>query len=142
MKALTFNTNSWHFRLVTKMTNYNPFYDDSDICAYSKAFFVALLWLAVIGTLIGMVGYLLAHALIGVVFSIIMGAWFFTMIGEIIMLLAGLLIVAAACVAAGFYLTEQVGAVKRRMADAEDNFVKSAYQSWKGKYCVKINFKD
>ena len=33
MKALTFDTNSWHYRFVTSMTNYNPFYDDNDMCA-------------------------------------------------------------------------------------------------------------
>lgn len=141
MKALTFDTNSWHYRFVTSMTNYNPFYDDNDMCAYSSAFIKASLGLAVIGVLIAFFGHLLAHFLIGVVISLLMGTWFFTFVGEVMAFTLMLGAVVGILVATVWFGVDQLSTVKRRLSYS-DSFVSNAYKSWKGKYCVKIEFKD
>ena len=151
MKTLTFNVNSWHFLLATKVANYRvpsvskysdgEFYtygDSADICTYSKHVMGGALLLTIAAALIGLVGFLLAHVLIGVWFSFILGTWFFSSWAEATMIIT-LVVVASFVMAFLFkWYIERKRSTEYR--NRPDGFVKHAYRSWKEKFCVKINF--
>jgi len=148
MKTLTFNKDSWHFQIATRIAGYNAPYsypgedhvygDNADICTYSKYVVSGLLLLMITGALLAGVGYILAHVLLGVWFSIVLGKFFFTEIGII-----GLIVLIGIVIAFGVKLLNDWRYSQRMKAeyrDGPDGFMKHAYKSWKGKYCLKINF--
>lgn len=142
MKTLTFNTNSWHYRFVTKMTNYTPTNSGSDICSYSRAFITALFYIIIQALLIAVIGYFLSHFLIGVVYSIMLGKWFFTFAGEVVALTLSFFSAAAGLISLIYLIVGIVCKAKLARTNRSDGFVKNAYRAWKGKYCVKIEFKE
>ncbi len=160
MKQLTFNNQSWHYKLA-KMAGYSPkstYIDeygdeyktgehDTDICAYTRRVVLGSFMLAFLGMVTGIVGFVFWHVVFGIIFSIIMGTWFFTEIG-----IAGLtMIVALSFVGLWILGTIKYGEYKDKkrwtaqnstLPVKPDNFVKHAYKSWKGKFCMQINFVD
>lgn len=151
MKALTFNTNSWHFLLATKVASYRvpsvskysdgEFYtygDSADICTYSRHVMGGLLLLTLAGVAIAGAGFIVSHFLLGIWFSIMLGTWFFSdwAVGAMIVFGIGGFIIGTKVVIDWLY--------NRRMNSRTkpDGFVKHAYKSWKEKFCVQIEFKD
>ena len=148
MKALTFNKNSWHFLLATKVAGYNAPYsyegyicgDSADICTYTRHVMGGLLLLTFAGLLIAGVGFILSNILLGIWFSIMLGMFFFSEVGTV-----GLVFIGAG--GGLFGLKTLINWYVDRSSSAEtierpDGFVKHAYKSWKEKYCLKINFVD
>ena len=156
MKTLTFNKNSWHFLLASKVANYTAPYeytyddgevkvlgDSGDICTYSKHVMGGLLILTISAALIACVGLVLAHVVLGIWFSVMLGTFFFTELG-----IAGL----SVAILAGLFFSAKTYLDRRadRLLSTEyrnrvvkpDGFVKCAYRSWKEKFCLSINFVD
>lgn len=139
MKSLTFNKDSWHFLLAYNLAGYRPFdcatgdNDCGDICTYSKHVMSGLVILALAGILIALIGFVVAHILFGIWFSIMLGTWFFSDLAMFAMLLTGVLGILSAII-----IFEESSTYHNRF----DSFVTHAYKSWKEKFCVNINFVD
>jgi len=153
MKALTFNTNSWHFLLATKMAGYKAPYvskysngeiytygDKADICTYSKYVVSGLLLLTLAGLAVAAIGFIVSHILLGIYFSIMLGMWFFSDIAGGAMIVAGLILLWLGVAKAWSWNYDRKMSTEYR--NRPDGFVKHAYKSWKEKYCVQIVFKD
>ena len=143
MKPLVLSKNSWHYKLVTRMTTYGRYDTDGNICEYVKCLLGSMLIILIISILFTIVAIPFVHMIMGIGFSIWMGTWFFTDIGA-----AG---VAITCViAAGVSVHKILTNIDRWRYNRHrerfygepkpDGFLKSAYKSWKGKYCLKIEF--
>lgn len=146
MKALTFNKNSWHYLLATKMAHYRPYDrehgygDNTDICTYSRHVMGGLLLLTLAAAGIAFAGFIASHILLGVWFSIMLGTWFFSDWAIGAMIVIGVCSVAFGGAALIAWNRDRRMSTEYR--NRPDGFVKHAYKSWKEKYCVQINFKD
>lgn len=146
MKALTFNKNSWHFLLATKMGHYRPYDresgygDNADICTYSRHVMGGLLLLTLAAAAIAFAGFIVSHILLGIWFSIMLGTWFFSdwAVGAMIVLGIGAFVIGMKVAIDWQYERRMSSEYRNR----PDGFVKHAYKSWKEKYCVQIEFKD
>lgn len=156
MKALNFNKNSWHFKLVTKLQLYEAPYerdvwgdgsyirtcgDSADICTYSKTVVLALFLVSFMITIFFLVSMIMIHALFGIYFSILLERWLFSELGNIGVGLVSL--------GTGIFMfTMLIEKIKnfqennryKVKSSKSDSFVKNAYKSWKNKFCVPINF--
>ncbi len=99
--------------------------------------------LAAIGTIIGLVGFILSEIVLGIIFSIIFGMLLFSDAALVFMGLVVFLGAVVGGISGIKYLVE--AAERRRCAQRielpkPDGFVKNAYKGWKEKYCVKIEF--
>ena len=119
------------------------FGDSGDICTYSRHVMGGLLILTIIAALIACVGLVLAHVVLGIWFSVMLGTFFFTELG-----IAGLaiLILTGLFFSAKTYLDRRADRLLsteyRNRVVKPDGFVKYAYRSWKEKFCLSINFVD
>lgn len=149
MKNLTFNKNSWHFWLATRIADYHPphkfddddkFYGDSgDICTYTKYVLGAIV-LSTICIILGiaitaLIGTLLSHLMLGIIFSLITGTFFFTEIG-----VASLIVAFSWCLYGLIIWISNRKIIESK--NKSDGFIQHAFRSWKHKFCVQINFVD
>jgi len=159
MKELNLNKNSLHFKIAA-MVGYIPRTkhvdrsgdedycgNNPDICTYINFVFRGIIVLLLCGIVIAFFGHILAHMFLGIIYSFIMGEWFFTDMGEAAIIIFGS-ISAGVCI---FFGTKKYTEwsynrrIEKRKADKDveevkDSFIKHAYLSWKGKYCVNIKF--
>ena len=138
MKTLQLNKNSWHYWLTRKYRLLSD-YETHDICSYSSIVLGACL-LTLILFVLSCLG----------IFMIVAGLW----------VLAGLLfhfsypeILNGFAIMIGVFLLTMLRIryhewKLNRMFDEDgyrihkpDNFLKHAYQSWKQKFCIKVEFK-
>jgi hypothetical protein len=136
MKTLTFNKNSFHYKLAGFG---NEWFDaKEDICGYTRQVFFGLIQLILcigIGAfLVAGFGRLLIETILGIIFFVMYA-----------LPLDGVAIVGCVCygamialVAAGYiyHITKSW----RKARKPCDNFVTHAYASFKGKYCATIEF--
>jgi len=157
MKALNFNKNSWHYRLVSKLKLYEAPHqqdiwgdgelytvsgDSGDICTYSKRVLFAL-FLVIVGIVFfATVSNIVIHTLLGIYFSVLVGQWFFTEVGNVGMILSG-----AGVIFTGVYMAFKAfdhyneKNLNKHKSPKSDTFLSNAYRAWKDKFCVPINFK-
>ena len=143
MKPLVLSKNSWHYKLVTRVTTYGRYGIKGDICEYVRCLLGSILVISVITVLSIAVLDPFVHMILGIGFSVWMGTWFFTdlgILGLIITFVAGLVFVIRWLVEA--FERRSYNRRKERLygEPKPDGFIKSAYKSWKGKYCLKIEF--
>lgn len=136
MKTLTFDKRSWHYA-IAKFGGFNS-WSDQDLCTYTRKFMKGLFGAFLIGCLIALVGFGLSHLLLGIIFSIIAGAWVTTEIGivfgMVLSIMAGFIVVGTS--------VEKYRDNQESKPQKPDGFVKNAYRGWKDKFCVKINVVD
>ena len=144
METLKFRKNSWHYKLA-QLVKYSPGHnDDGEICSYSRHVLGGILACLLVALLFAWGAFLVSHMVLGVVFSLTMGVFFFSETGAF-----GLLIFSLLGVAYGFTRLKdwfQMRAVRRGLnrattEPAADGFARHAYKSWKNRFCVKVTFK-
>ena len=155
MKALNFNKNSWHYRLVKWLKLYEAPYekdvwgdgselrtygDSADICTYSKKVVLALFLISIGIAFFVIVSNIAIHTLLGIYFSILAGRWFFTESGNV-----GAILFTTAVLWIGIYLSVTAISDARRqkvVKKKHDTFISNAYKSWEDKFCLPINFNE
>lgn len=146
MKSLTFNKDSWHFRFVTTFTSWNRhFTHDSDICEYTRQFLKALFICACCCFAGGLVIYSAVDAVMAILFLIFTGNWLIGPFGFMFLLISSALIIATAILWGIECIKDYRYNKRRENEDKEpkpDGFIKNAWKSHVGKYCVKIDFVD
>ena len=151
MKELTFNRNSWHYRLVQWWSADSSFrYRDSvDICTYvwlvikSTAFvaFMIVFTLGfsfgmIIGPLMGAVSWSIDSMFAG--HFVVQGTFAKIFFGELYGITV-LSIIHAVCYGVP-KLYYWIRHRSHEQTDKPDNFLRAAYTKFKDKTCVKINF--
>ena len=144
MKSLTVSEKLWHYKLA-KFGGLSTWGGETDICAYTRHCVFGLLYICLcgIGTLIAT--ELLVETLFSIIFSLIYSMDLFTEIGK-----AGIIIIVVSTVMGlilyliGKFAKWSVDR-KYRILDLPkkpDGFLKEAYNSYKHKYCLKINIEE
>ncbi len=59
MKTFNFSKDSWHYELVHRYTDYRGYYDELNICAYTRAVLTAIIGAVLCSTMILLILYLL-----------------------------------------------------------------------------------
>jgi hypothetical protein len=158
MNSLTFNKDSWHYKIATKVVGYRPRNDDdwyegasdnNDMCTYTRHVMGALLLISV-GIALGLYAfYALVEVILGIAFSLMYWSWMFSSLGAV-----GFVFLSIVSAAYGIKTLVNRINESRLMNRREyfkhrlngivkpDGFIKNAYKSWKEKYCVRIEFKD
>ena len=136
MQTLTFNKRSWHYA-IAKFGGFSS-WEDQDLCTYTRKFMRGLFGASIMGILIAIAGFALSHFILGIIFSIIAGAFVMSEIGVIfgtILLIAVLFV--GICVSVEKYKESREFRPRK-----PDGFVKNAYKGWKEQFCIKINVVD
>lgn len=140
MKTLTVNRNSWHYKLA-KLGGRDVYYE-TDICSYTRRVMFGVV-LAILATAAGIGAiYLLVDIVLGLGFSIWYGVWLMNAPGEIALMVVAILSFSAGVIFSIEKVSQAWRRHKRNQYDREPGFVGQAYQSWKHKYCTKIEFRD
>lgn len=130
---ITFNRNSWHFRLAT---TYGPMYrweHTTDICRYTRSVFFGLLLVLVITAGLGLITWGLVD--MGLWLYFLFNGYLLEPIGPAIIIFASILVgLVVGTVFLGFEVIQTVNI-------STPSFVKQAYYSWKDKYCSRVEFK-
>ena len=137
MKSLTFNRNSWHYKIAYHIAGYRSWHG-SDICTYTR-YVMGALFVIFIGVALGLcVLYVLFQTLIGIVFSLMTWTWMFTELGFLGLIVLSVL----SMIFSVIYIKKKIEDKNREVnrIPKPDGFVKNAYKSWKEKYCVRIKF--
>ena len=150
MKTLTFNTDSWHWYLAHEMGDYDPMRHGDNLCAYTRRFLIGSMkmagFLVLMSLLIAGNGYLFWNVLFGVIFSIMLHSWMFTVEGMTVLILGG-----AALGLAALYMVFRLvvrgisrGAevVAANTIEKQDSFAANAYNAWHDKFCAKLEFNE
>lgn len=132
MKTLKLNKDSWHYKLAMQYDRHVP--DNTDICSYTRLLFAAMSLMAFAITILT----LLAGTIL---FTI--GGWFaylfgFPLHGAVVpftFIYGGATIVIGIVAAKAHYDEHKYDKPKK-----EPGFVRTAYRSWKDKFCVKVEF--
>lgn len=141
MKELVFNVNSWHYKLA-KWAGYKVYDDQLEICAYTRRVVLGFLLIGLIFVVTYIVALALVEMLFGLFFSLLIGAWIVSTIGEITLIVVSTIIASISL----FWIMEKASnkyfELKNRLreekANKPDGFVEHAYKSWKEKYCARI----
>jgi phosphate/sulfate permease len=136
MKTLTFNRDSWHYKLVNKVFGFNADYDHADICSYTKKVLLAMFIIVVLAAAV-LFGIYLAGNFIGYIVASIINFTFIDPNPESV-IVGTLLIIGASCWLAHI-ISNKTSSVSHKISDS---FIGEAYKSFKGKYCAKIEFTD
>lgn len=137
MKTLQFSRDSWHYKLAS-FTGFSwASSEDQNLCSYLRHVLFGLFTALIVTAMFGVVAFVVAHMVLGVWFSILMGQWFFSEWGG-----AGVLLCSIGLGATFMMNLPRMiyAVVNRAKADHKkpDGFVVNAYKSWKGKYCLPV----
>lgn len=146
MRQLTFNETSWHYRLAKfgglELGYYNR---TTDICTYMRKCMLGIMFGLLAFIAILLVSTLTIHFLVGLAFSLWAGVWLMSSLGEIGMVIycavAVVTVVIFICASLGEWRQHR----RMKMMNEEprpDGFIREAYKSWKGKYCLPITIVD
>lgn len=142
MKEFEINTKSLHYRLATVYGGYDSYYRGSDICSYTRHIMMGLLGILCLIILLSFLSFALFDIVVGTIFSIIAGMFIMGPIGQILLIIMTAIIIT-------FLLAGMVSVIKNKYyeyknkknsAPEPDGFIKTAYKSWKDKYCIKVKF--
>ena len=136
MKTLKFNRDSWHYKLVNKVLEFNAVYDHADICSYTRKVLLAMLVLVLYSVAVLLTIYL-AGNFFGYIVASIINFTFIDPNPEAV-IVGMFLFMGAVC-----WLARIIANQTPRVSDKiSDIFIGEAYKSFKGKYCAKIEFTD
>ena len=140
MKPIVIDTKSWHYRLVSNMSADAP---AQDICGYSKQVLLALLMLFVCMVFAYLLLFIVADFIAAVTATVVhwitSGNFVFT--GGIGLLAVCLLTVIGVPTAL-FILVKNRMDCQRYDPNYKPGFVMSAWQSFRGRYCVPVQYND
>lgn len=155
MKTLTFKTTSWHYLLATKIAGYRPRADDGeygndspDICTYTRHVISGLMLLILICICIAGLGYAFFDIALAIGFSLYYHVW----LGDAMTTVSTMIVLICIVVVAFHRLCNLISDYRwnKLHFDANgnyirnpvipDGFIKHAYKSWKGKFCMPIKF--
>lgn len=146
MKALEFKQKSWHFWLANfgRTRIYRERYDDediqTDICSYTNAVFKGLIAFIIVACLALAGATWLVSSVLNIVGYFVLGYGLYETTKGFIFLV-GILSVALAALLTGAGIGRGIERLRDRVDNTEPGFVRTAYRSWKDKYCLKITFK-
>jgi hypothetical protein len=140
VKSLILNKKSWHYWIATEFGGLYRWHNSTDICEYTKSIFIGFCVMALAAGAFLFFSELVVNLVLCSVFSLIAGSWLGGHWAE----LALVLIAAAAGTAVVMFGLVAATAGKEIVQDALSNsqFVKAAYDSWKNKFCARVEFKD
>lgn len=119
---------SWHYHVANTYTNFNPYYTQ-DICSYTRTILLGILNIALIILIGSIVSY---SMIIDPIFQIFLFNDYnspFFIVGTT---LWGFLLFI--CFMSGLHSYTEY------RKDKPSGFVKKAYNSWKNKFCIKLEF--
>jgi hypothetical protein len=126
------------------MTGFNERDDEKqNICAYTWHVIFGVLVCFVLLVAITTIEYLLVEFALGVYFSILYKTFMFSDVGVAVLgILCFSLILLFIFHGIPWLFRKTKKIIVNTVSDTPvDSFVKEAYQSWKGKYCKKVEFK-
>ena len=136
MQTLTFDKRSWHYA-IAKFGGFNS-WSDQDLCTYTGKFTRGLFGAFLLGLVIALLGFGLSHLVLGIIFSIIAGAWVTSEVGTVF----GLILLLLSLFVAVGVSVEKYKESREFHPRKPDGFVKNAYRGWKEKFCIKIKVVD
>lgn len=145
MKSLNFNRDSWHYKVATRWGGMPEWFEDTNICDYTRAVMKGLLGALLLATLAFALLYWAADTIAWWIAMLVTGV-FIEEPGPII--LTGLTAFAIVVSSLSYALhrfsewklkrdEEKAGAAKHTPRKP-DSFVKKAWRSWKDKTCVRV----
>jgi hypothetical protein len=144
MTPITFNKKSWHCWIAENPGGLcvSPYEDwATDICTYTKCFLRGSVLLLFLFALACGIAFCLIHMLIGIALSLWYGMFIFSELGFMTLFMTTIV----AFVASIFFSAKGIQKWRddqnlRHQNDPPkpDGFLKAAYKSFKGKYCVPV----
>lgn len=134
MREVSINRNSLLYRLATVYGSYHHWNDETDnICDFTRALLKgSVVWFATTIILALVAVFVLGYPLTWLVYVLING-W----LAPDEMVIMPVVIILGLCLIVG------IGYVSTKCGDRIKSTVAyDAYQSWKDKYCIKVNLKD
>ena len=128
---ISLKTKSWHYRLATAYGSLSTYAETTDICDYTrqvlKGVFIAVFMTAIISV----AALCVIDMLMGIGFSIAYGVMLMNPPG----LIALILIIALGII---FSIAFAADKMNETVRNTQPGFVRTAYRSWKDKFCVKV----
>lgn len=140
MKELNFKTGTWHYWLANFPERRIYASVGSDICAYTRAVLSGLLFVTLMTLTIGYLLSLFAYMILYSIGNVI--GWLFfgyilesTSVGVLSIVFGFVLFVFALA-----YYMDKRDEIFERLEKSEPGFIRTAYRSWKDKYCARVKF--
>jgi len=138
MRELNIDEKSWHYRIAHNYGGYSGGRHGYDICGYTRRFIWGLFIVFVVIAAVSMASLGVLDLLAGLYFSWVAGVWITNFAGT----LTAFVITVFSLVIGIIAITEKIRDMRREYRynhyHDEPGFIKSAYLSWKEKYCIKI----
>ncbi len=143
MKSVKLNVDSWHYKLAKQWADYSPDVHGSDMCTYMRKVLRGL----IVGGSVCAIFAALAVAGFVIVTNMIVAPFSYFFLVKVYGDIIGAIICwsfTAMCLIYGFTSMKiaEYKELRQDMVSKPDSFIKSAYESWKGKYCVKLDLVD
>lgn len=144
MKALNFNRDSWHYKVATEWGGMPKWFEDTNICEYSRAVMKGIAGLLLLTAAAFGLLYWVADTIAWWIAMLVTGV-FIEEPGPIV--LTGVTIIGTVSVVGGYLLTRLQWWLEDRRRNKSNNgytqqkpdsFVKKAWRSWKDKTCVRV----
>jgi hypothetical protein len=147
MKTFEIDRTSWHYRLASfygDLTTSHFRWGDVDFCSYwRRVFFAALRLIILAGILSVLLSLTFGDLLVWGTWMLLNGVWVDPGEGSIIAMgLLGVATLVAGIVAALHYGKQVLDRHREESGYREPGFIGQTYQSWKNKYCMKVELKD
>lgn len=143
MKTLTFNKNSFHYKLAEfgGLDKWNSY----DICSYTRRVVVGMLLMCVLGSIFAFLANIIIQVVLGIGFSFWYRQDLFSDWGKAGMIMivtsaAGGIILFVPQMLWRAYQNRQARIAGLDLPVKPDGFIKTAYKSHKQKYCLRIDF--
>ena len=136
MKVIEFKRDSWHHKLATI---HDPYYnqdwkDETDICTYTRHVLLGFLSFLFMCGVFGLLAFFTLNSL----YAVYQWVFFSQPMNEFAVVFL--------CVVGGLLtmglLAGGTAVVREKLDSSHPGFVRTAYRSWKDKFCVKITFVD
>jgi uncharacterized membrane protein len=145
MKALEFKQKSWHFWLANfgRTRIYRQRWEDdinTDICSYTSAVFKGLITFVIVACLALAGVTLVVSSVLNIVGYFVFDYGLYETTKGFIFFMA-ILTLALAVLFAVVGIGRGIENLRDRVDNTEPGFVRTAYRSWKDRFCLKITFK-
>ena len=128
---INLNKSSWHYQLATAYGSLHKNETVTDICYYTRQVIKGVFLAVFITCLISVAAFCVIDMFMGIGFSIAYGAMLMNTPGLVVLIL--IFSIGALCALA--LASDKVSKSNR---NKEPGFVRTAYRSWKDKFCVKV----
>ena len=137
MKPISINKNSIHYKIATNLGGYISYCDDADLCTYMRKLFLGIIVFTFVS--VGAFGLAapIVHFIVASVVSLMTGM---NVLDEIAYAGATLLFLPITGIILFMLIERSANKPHKQKIVKPDGFIKTAYKSIKGKYCVRIEF--